>query len=126
MQPRPKYDLQQRTQTFARDVRIFVRKLPVAIFEDDIKQLVRSSGSIAANYLEADEALSKKDFTYRIRICRKEAKESMCWLHFMQMQLSEVLEKERLRLRNETREFVLIFNSIVQKMEKLDPKLRSS
>ena len=65
--------------------------------------------------LEADEALSKKDFANRIKICRKESKESMYWLELLGGNLSEDLEKERLLLLQEAKEFVLIFNAIVRK-----------
>ncbi len=75
------YDLEDRTPEFARQVRDFVRKLNGTIANiEDGKQLIRSSGSIGANYIEANEALSKKDFVMRIKICRKEAKESRYWL----------------------------------------------
>ncbi len=74
---KPVYDLEERTFIFAKDVRLFVKTLPktLANFED-AKQVVKSSGSVGANYLEANEALSKKDLLMRIKISRKEAKES--------------------------------------------------
>jgi four helix bundle protein len=75
------YDLEDRTLGFAKNVRVFVRKLSkTPINSEDGKQLVKASGSVGANYIEANEALSKKDFTMRIKICRKEAKESRYWL----------------------------------------------
>jgi four helix bundle protein len=71
------YDLEERTFKFAQRVRAFVKKLDKTIANiEDGKQLVRASGSVGANYIEANEALSKKDFVMRIKICRKEAKES--------------------------------------------------
>ena len=75
------YDLEERTLAFAKAVRAFVKDLPnnLANMEDG-KQLVRSSGSVGANYIEANESLGKKDFKMRIKICRKEAKESRYWL----------------------------------------------
>ena len=77
-QPR---DLCERTFQFAKAVRHFVRKLPKTISNfEDVKQLVRSSGSVGANYIEAQEALSRKDFRYRVSVSRKEAKESIYWL----------------------------------------------
>ncbi len=72
-----RFDLEDRTALFARDIRRFIGRLkrtPANI--EDIKQVVRSSGSVGANYIEANEALSKKDFKMRIKICRKEAKET--------------------------------------------------
>lgn len=72
-----RYDLEERTYEFAKRCRDFVRKLPRTISNLEYgKQLVRSSGSQAANYIEANEALSKKDLGHRIKISRKEAKES--------------------------------------------------
>ncbi len=71
------YDLEERTLQFAITSRLFLKKLPRTISNiEDTKQLVRSSGSVGANYIEANESLSKKDFCYRIKICRKESKES--------------------------------------------------
>jgi four helix bundle protein len=71
----PPYNLEERTFIFARDVRKFVKTLPnsTANFEDS-KQLIRASGSVGANYREANEALSKKDFSLRIKISRIESK----------------------------------------------------
>ncbi len=71
------YDLEDRTYEFARRVRAFVKQLPRTICNtEDVKQVVRSSGSVGANYIEANEALSKKDFRMRVRISRKESKET--------------------------------------------------
>jgi len=75
------YDLEDRTANFAKKVREFVKHLKKTLSNiEDGKQVVRSSGSVGANYIEANEALSKKDFKMRIKICRKEAKESRYWL----------------------------------------------
>lgn len=75
------YDLEERTFQFAKRCRDFAKKLPQNSANIEYcKQLIRSSGSQAANYIEANEALSKKDFGYRIKITRKEAKESYLWL----------------------------------------------
>jgi four helix bundle protein len=78
------YDLEERTFVFARNCRLAIKSLPrtIEVYEDG-KQLVRSSGSVGANYIEANESLSKKDFYYRIKICRKEAKESNYWLNLL-------------------------------------------
>jgi four helix bundle protein len=78
------YDLEDRTYEFARDVRAFVRQLPHTVANiEDVKQLVRASGSVGANYIEANEALGKKDFLMHIKICRKEAKESRFFLRLV-------------------------------------------
>jgi hypothetical protein len=71
------YDLAERTFVFAKDVISFIKSLPRNICNIEIaRQLVRSAGSVGANYIEANEALSKKDFMMRVKICRKECKES--------------------------------------------------
>lgn len=63
------YDLEERTLAFAQKARAFVKKLRKALANiEDGKQLVRSSGSMGSNYIEANEALSKKDFIMRIKI----------------------------------------------------------
>jgi len=81
---KPIFELEERTFQFAKKVRIWTKNLPKnpAIIEDS-KQLIRSSGSVGANYIEANESLSKKDFVYRIRICKKEAKESAYWIRLI-------------------------------------------
>ena len=90
------YDLEERTFLFAQVVRGFVKILPKTITNiEDSKQLVRASGSVGANYIEANEALSKKDFLMRIKICRKEAKESKYWLKLVDTNNDAELEKER-------------------------------
>ena len=107
------YDLEERTFEFVKAVRAFVRRLMKDIPNiEDGKQVVRSSGSVAANYIEANEALSKKDFLMRAKICRKEAKESRLWLRLI---LAEGLEDERIRLEQEAKELTHIFGAIVTK-----------
>ncbi|MEK7138088.1 MAG: four helix bundle protein [Patescibacteria group bacterium] len=99
-----RYDLEDRTLRFATSVRNFVRKLPKTISSiEDAKQLVRSSGSVGANYIEACEALSKKDFLMRIKICRKEAKESGYWLNLLETPSID-LDKEKKVLIQEATE----------------------
>ncbi|MBU4212495.1 MAG: four helix bundle protein [Kiritimatiellae bacterium] len=108
--------LDERTFLFAQNVRIFVAQLPkTASNQEDIKQVVRSSGSVAANYIEANEALSKKDFILRMKICRKEAKESRLWLRLLDCGEHDQLGKTRLALIQEARELMLIFNAIITK-----------
>ena len=110
------YDLEDRTLEFAKMVRSFVKKLPKTTgnFEDG-KQLVRSSGSVGANYIEANEAVSKKDFIFRIRLCRKEAKESCYWLKLIDTNDSEDLETLKALLHTESTELMKIFGSILHK-----------
>jgi len=115
MDKKPKYDLEERTAKFAREVRSFVSKLPKRIaFLEDSKQLIRSSGSVGANYIEANESLSKKDFVMRAKICRKEAKESRYWLQMFDS-LPQELEEERGELTQEATELLKIFSSMIAK-----------
>ncbi|GAG59778.1 unnamed protein product [marine sediment metagenome] len=81
-----------------------------------MKQIIRSSGSVGANYIEANEALSKKDFAMRVKICRKEAKESRYWLKLIEV-MGEDTEKRRQSLINEATELMKIFGSIVEKVK---------
>ena len=81
-----RYDLEDRTLKFAKDVIDFIKETPNTIANIEIKkQLIRSSCSVGANYIEANEALSKKDFVMRIKICRKESKESIYWLKLIEI-----------------------------------------
>ena len=110
------YDLEDRTFIFAKDCRVFVKKLPDTIGNrEDGKQLIRSSGSVAANYIEANESLSKKDFVMRSKIYRKEAKESKLWLRLVDIVGDTALEVESTRLIQEATELTKIFGSIVEK-----------
>jgi len=89
----------------------------VLINVDDIKQLLKASGSVGANYIEANEALSKKDFVMRVKICRKEAKECRYWLDLIDASGDEAVDKERLAFRQEALELMKIFGSILQKSQ---------
>lgn len=78
------YNLEDRTYIFARDCRILIQKLNKTISNiEDGKQLIRSSGSVGANYIEANEKLGDKDFLFRLKISRKESKESVYWLKLL-------------------------------------------
>ncbi|OLB02704.1 MAG: hypothetical protein AUH08_02280 [Verrucomicrobia bacterium 13_2_20CM_54_12] len=107
-------DLEERTFEFAQSVRAFVKQLPRTVSNtEDIKQLVRASGSVAANWSEADEALSKKGFLMHVKICRKEAKESRLFLRLVDTGLAKNNAREALAA--EARELPLIFSSIISK-----------
>lgn len=109
------YDLEERTLKFARDARNFVKRLPKTLASvEDGRQALRSTGSVGANYIEANESLSKKDFIMRIMICRKEAKESEYWFRLIESDNIE-LEKERTRFINEAIELRKIFGAILEK-----------
>ncbi len=110
------YDWEDRTFAFAQRVRIFVRGLKRTICNiEDGRQLVRASGSVGANYIEANEALSKKDFRMRVRISRKEAKESRYWLKLLDTDKDDHQERERQWLVGEATELMNIFGGILRK-----------
>jgi four helix bundle protein len=111
-------DLEDRTFRFAESVRTFVKQLPRSLSNaEDVRQLVRASGSVAANWIEADEALSKKDFLMRVKICRKEAKESRLFLRLLDVGLTKSSTAARDMLTAEASELLLIFSSIISKSE---------
>lgn len=113
------YNLEDRSRKFAIDVRLFVKKLPKTIENiEDGKQVVRSSGSIGANYIEANESLSKKDFIMRVKISRKEAKESYYWLKIILAVNGDQYNNECQKLIQEAEELKKIFCSIVEKSQK--------
>jgi len=110
------YDLEDRTREFAIKVRIFLKKLPKSISNiEDGKQVVRSSGSVGANYIEANEALSKKDFQHRVKIARKEAKESEYWLKIIKANNDAKFFKENEMLICESQELKKILSAILEK-----------
>ena len=116
-QGRKHYDLEERTFAFARDVAQFLHSSPRTPANIEYtKQLIRSSGSVGANYIEANEALSKKDFVLRIKICRKEAKESCYWLRLLEIPTPDADER-RGQLVGEATELMKIFGSILQKSQ---------
>lgn len=110
------YDLEERTYLFAEHCRDFIKLLPKTVANIEYgKQLIRSSGSQASNYIEANEALSKKDFSHRIRICRKESKESCLWLRLCEVS-NDDLKENRESLLKEAVELRKIFTSILNKI----------
>jgi len=109
------FDLEERTLLFAKEVIKFVEELPKTISTTElIKQLIRSAGSVGANYIEANEALSKKDFVMRIKISRKEAKESRFWLMLIENKTTETDDKRK-KLIQEAMELTKIFGAILEK-----------
>ena len=109
------YDLEDRTYNFTKSVIDFYKKLPKnSINFSLMDQVVRSSGSVGANYIEVNEVLSKKDFHYRIKICLKEAKESKYWLLLITDSNNEFI-KETSPMISESIELVKIFSSISNK-----------
>ena len=113
---KPVYDLEERTFQFAKDIRLFVKTLPNTIANiEDGKQLIKASGSVGANYIEANESLGKKDFSMRIKISRKEAKESAYWLRLIHETNNLKNADEAFRLMQEAKELKNFFSSILAK-----------
>jgi four helix bundle protein len=116
------YDLEERTFNYAKDIIAFVNTCPKTMVNSElVRQLVRSSGSVGANYIEAREALSKKDFSMRVKICRKEVKESAYWLRLLEIRDAGA-EKNRQVLITESTELLKIFSSIVEKVKETSNK----
>ena len=111
------YDLEERTVKYAKDVITFVGICPKTLVNIELaKQVVRSAGSVGANYIEARESLGKKDQTMRIRISRKEVKENRYWLQLFEVR-GQVLEDKRNVLIGESSELLKIFTSIIDKIK---------
>jgi four helix bundle protein len=112
------YDLEERTYEFARRVRAFVKKLPRTVCNiEDVRQVARSSGSVGANYIEANGALGKKDFQLRVRTSRKESKETRYWLRLLDTANDTELNAERDKLVQESTELMHIFGAILKNSE---------
>ncbi len=110
------FDLEERTFQFAFRVRNFLKKLMRSRANlEDGKQLIRASASVAANYIEASEAISKKDFVFRIKLCRKEAKESALFLKLLDTYESLSHKEEKEYLTREAHELTRIFGAIVSR-----------
>jgi four helix bundle protein len=109
------FDLEDRTSEFAKKVIRLCKQLAQnTINKELITQLIRASGSVGANYREANDALSKKDFIHRVKITRKEAKESCYWLDLL-IEANPELMVELNKLINEAIELKKIFSSIIDR-----------
>jgi four helix bundle protein len=112
---RHSFDLEKRTSEFAKNVIRLCKQLPQNVINRElIGQLVDASGSVGANYREANDALSKKDFRHRIKITRKEAKEAYYWLELLQ-EANPEYKAEIDKLLTEALELKKIFSSIADK-----------
>ena len=112
------HPLEERCHQFGKRIRAYCRKLKKDLANiEDIKQLVKASGSVGANYIEANENVGKGDLKYRIKVCRKESKESMHFLGLIELFGSEVLEKERDALIDEATQLRKIFSSMIKKLD---------
>ena len=110
-----KFDLEERTLSFAKNVIDLIKKLPKNTVNFEINsQVMRSAGSTGANYREANDSLGQKDFFMRIRICRKEAKETKYWLELL-LHNNPELKDLITPLINESSELIRIFSAILKK-----------
>lgn len=113
-QKEQEFDLEERTLNFGKKIIKFCKKVPKnSITTPLTTQLIKAGTSVGANYIEANEALSKKDFVYRIKVSRKEAKESRYWL-FLIVEAWPQGEKEADPLLKEAKEYILIFSQIIK------------
>ena len=111
------YDLEKRTFNFSKEVISFTNEVPKTTATiEKIKQVIRSSCSIGANYIEANESLRKKDLAMRLRICRNETKETEYWLKLLEIINSDTDTKRQFLIK-ETTELTKIFGSIIEKVK---------
>ncbi|MCX6718793.1 MAG: four helix bundle protein [Candidatus Taylorbacteria bacterium] len=113
------YDLEERTAKFGETIIRFVKQIPQdAINRRIISQIVASAGSVGANYCEANEGESKKDFIHKISICKKEIKETKHWLRLLASSNPEYKSDLR-NLYKEAHELLLIFSKIIRSSHSL-------
>ncbi len=116
------YDFEERTFIFARDVRLFLKKIRNNITNrEDGRQLVKASGSVGANYIEANDALGDRDFIFRLKISRKEAKESKYWLRLLKATNDIKFSEELTKLIQESDELKRILSKMIQKLQ-IEPR----
>ena len=109
------FDLAKRTTAFAKSAILFARSIKRdAVTTPLIRQFVRSSTSIGANYCEADDAVSRKEFHCKIAICKKEARETKYWIELLVTAEPRAKEKAK-SLWIEAKELHLIFTAIARK-----------
>jgi four helix bundle protein len=112
--PRPPYDLEERTAVFGESIIGFAKRIPVnPTTLPLIGQLVRSGTSVGSNYVEADDADSKKDFRFKIGLCRRESRETKHWLRMIVAAEVQLRDEARL-LWQEAKELNLIFGAILR------------
>ncbi len=109
---RTRYDLEERTARFGEAIIAFARKVPLdSVTEPLVTQLVRAGTSVGSNYCEADDAGSKKEFRYRISVCKRESRESKYWLRMIAAAVPSLKGDARIHWC-EARELNLIFGAI--------------
>lgn len=110
-------DLEQRTEKFSMAVRDFCVKCKKDVINVEyIKQLIRAAGSVGANYIEANDSLGNKDKKMKIRISKKEAKESLYWLKHILVYEDTSVEETRTVLSSEANQLMLIFAAVLRKL----------
>jgi four helix bundle protein len=108
----PKYDLEERTGKFGEAVIEFAKKVPVNLITTPlIPQLVESGTSVGSNYCEADDAGTKKEFLYRISLCKRESRETKHWLRMI-VKAEPNLRDKAVPVWKEAKELNLIFSAI--------------
>ena len=111
------YDLSERTAVFGEAVIDFAKQIPISeITRSMVTQLIRSSTSVGANYDEADEAESRKDFRHKIALCRKEARETRRWIRMIIHALPD-FDSRAASLKQEARELHMIFCAITRSLD---------
>ena len=109
-----RFDLEERTLKFSQKIFSLIKSADKSFANNEIcKQLMRAAGSIGANYIEANEALSKKDFLYRVKICKKESKEARYWLNIVFIE-NDDFNKQKAELIQEATELMNIFGAIIR------------
>ena len=108
----PRFDLEERTAKFGEAIIAFAKKIPVnPVTTPLIPQLVDSGPSVGSNYCEADDAGSKKEFHYRISLCKRESRETKHWLRMVVAAVPSLKDDAR-PLWQEAKELNLIFSAI--------------
>lgn len=116
--PNKRYDLRERTARFGQDIITFAKMVPESsVTRPLISQLVRAGTSVGANYCEADDASTKKDFFYKIGTCRRESKESKHWIRMI-ITAVPALANNAEPILAEAQELNLIFSAIINRSEK--------
>jgi four helix bundle protein len=114
----PKYDLEERTARFGESVIEFAQRVPINLVTTPlISQLVRAATSIGGNYCEADEADTKKEFRYRIGVCKRESRETRFQLRMIVAAEPQFREEARV-LWQEAKELTRIFAAILRRRDK--------
>lgn len=109
-----KFDLEERTAKFGEAILIFAKKIPITkVTERIVPQLVGAGTSVGANYCEANDSESKKDFIHKMGICRKESRETKYWLRMIVVVVPELKDEARM-LWKEASELNLIFSASIR------------